>query len=94
MRPRFLSNIVLETLKANGTQGRLLYWYPGKVQQKRKAVSASFPDLSCRFLKETSLSKAELLADIDFLDVTVRRGLSGLENSPKPLLQQYLHATL
>ena len=39
---------------------------------KKKAVSASFPELSCRFAKESSVDKPSMLPDIDFLDVTAR----------------------
>ena len=55
------------------TQGRLLCWSPsGEAGQKRQKISAAHPDLSCRFVKEGSLSKSEFLADIDFLDFTAR----------------------
>ena len=33
---------------------------------------ASHPDLQARFLRENSLKKEAFLADIDFLDVTIR----------------------
>ena len=59
------------TSKANGTQGRLLYWHPTNAE-RRKAVSATFPELVCRFAKESSKDKPELLSEIDFLDVTAR----------------------
>ena len=57
-----------------GTQGRLLCWHPcGEQGQKRqKVVPASHHDLSCRFLKEGSKNKNELLADVDFIDVAAR----------------------
>ncbi len=64
--------------EANGTQGRLLTWHPGKVQHQKKAISAACPELSCRFAKEASASKPEMLADIDFVDVNVRPYLSCL----------------
>ena len=53
---------------------RLLCWHPcGEQQQKRrKVLAASSPDLSCRFVKEGSMDKSELLADIDHVDVTAR----------------------
>ena len=35
-------------------------------------LHASSPDLSCRFVKEGSMDKSELLADIDHVDVTAR----------------------
>ena len=48
----------------NGTQGRLLCWYPEKAET-RKALQSSYPELFARFVKESSLRKPELLADID-----------------------------
>jgi len=73
MRVMLVSNLDVQQRFANGTQGRLLYWFPDKLPQKRKAISASCPDLTARFMKETSMSKSEMLADIDFVDVTVRQ---------------------
>ena len=64
-------NVVCST----GTQGRLLQWQPDRdVADKRdqKALLASHPDLQARFLRESALRKESLLADIDFLDVTIR----------------------
>ena len=57
-----------------GTQGRLLCWHPCGEQQtkRRKVLLASHPDLSCRFVKETSLGKTALMADVDHLDVVPR----------------------
>ncbi len=46
------------------------------MQQQKKAISAACHELSCRFAKEASATKPEMLADIDFLDVTVRPRLS------------------
>ena len=62
--------------KANS---RLLCWHPcGEEQQKRrKILQASHPDLSCRFVKESSLNKAELMADIDHVE-------SGLDTALRP----------
>jgi hypothetical protein len=54
------------------TQGRLLQWQPEKDTVDKKALLASHPDLQARFLRENSLRKEALLADIDFLDVTIR----------------------
>ena len=45
------------------TQGRLLCWYPEKAET-RKALQSSHPELFVRFVKESSLKKEELLADI------------------------------
>ena len=41
------------------------------MQQQKKAISAACHELSCRFAKEASATKPEMLADVDFLDVTV-----------------------
>ena len=59
-------------MRPSGTQGRALYWHP-PFSVKKKAVSASFPELSCRFAKEASVTKASMLPDIDFIDVTARQ---------------------
>jgi len=67
-----VSNLDVQQRFANGTQGRLLYWFPDKLPQKKKAISASCPDLTARFMKEASMTKTEMLADIDFVDVTPR----------------------
>ena len=74
MRCMLTTNLDVEARFANGTQGRLLCWYPCGEQgeKRRKVVPASHPDLSCRFLKETSKNKNELLADVDHIDVTSR----------------------
>ena len=60
--------------KEKDLQGRLLCWYPSGEEQvkRRKVLPASHPDLSCRFCKESSMGKAELLADVDHVDVTAR----------------------
>ena len=55
-----VSNLDIEQRFANGTQGRILYWNPGKVQ-KKKAISAAYPELTCRFAKEASFTKPEML---------------------------------
>ena len=47
-------------------------WAPDKLRSK-KAVSAACADLTCRFAKEAAQNKTEMLADVDFLDVTVRQ---------------------
>ena len=38
----------------------------------KKAVLASHPDLQARFLREASLRKESFLADVDFIDCTIR----------------------
>ncbi len=55
-----VSNLDVEQRFANGTQGRILYWSPAKVQ-KKKAISAANPELTCRFAKESSIAKSEML---------------------------------
>ena len=59
-----VSNIDVEAKFANGTQGRLLCWAPEKAET-RKAIQASHPEIFVRFVKENSLKKRELLADVD-----------------------------
>ena len=59
-------------LRRLGTQGRLLQWQPDRDVADKKALLASHPDLQARFLRESALRKESLLADIDFLDVTIR----------------------
>ena len=52
-------------------QGRLFWWAPGSVDNK-KTLPASHPELLARFVKEGSTSKAELFPDIDTLDIQAR----------------------
>ena len=59
--------------QANGTQGRLVSWTPERPDKDKKALLASHPDLSARFVKEASVSKPILVADEDFIDVSVRQ---------------------
>ena len=73
MRCMMVSNLDVEQRFANGTQGRILYWHPDRLPEKRKAVSAASPELMCRFAIEAPMSKSEMLADIDFVDVCVRQ---------------------
>ena len=65
-RPNLLHhwNLALDQRFANGTQGRLLCWAPEKAET-RKALQASHPEIFVRFVKESSLKRRELLADID-----------------------------
>jgi hypothetical protein len=60
---------------ANGTQGRLISWAPEKPDKDKKALLASHPDLTARFVKEASVNKSELVADIDFIDVVCEKRL-------------------
>ena len=55
----------------SGSQGRLLYWTPTKVEGG-KPISATHPELMARFVKESSLRKSEWLPDVDFIDVHCR----------------------
>ena len=55
----------------SSTQGRLFWWAPGGVENK-KTLPASHPELLARFVKEGSTSKAELFPDIDTLDIQAR----------------------
>ena len=59
--------------QANGTQGRLISWSPDKLQEEKTVLLASHPDLTARFVKEASVNKHELVADADFIDVSVRQ---------------------
>ena len=68
-----ISNLDVERRFANGTQGRLLTWSPDKLPTQKQVVSAACAELTCRFAKEASKNKTEMLSDIDFLDVTVRQ---------------------
>jgi hypothetical protein len=58
---------------ANGTQGRLISWAPEKPDNEKKAFLASHPDLTARFVKEASVGRPELVADLDFIDVAPRQ---------------------
>ncbi len=64
MRPRPLMNCFVNICCArfaNGTQGRVMFWYPEQAKEKRKQVPSSFHHLYVRFVKESSLGKSELL---------------------------------
>ena len=87
MRTMLVSNLDVQQRFANGTQGRLLSWFPNRLPQKRKAVSASCPELTARFVKESAMNKREMLADVDFMDVNVRQ--ENINNVPgQPCLVQ------
>ena len=58
------------------TQGRLLHWSPADpdMEQSKKAVPASHPDISARFVKESALKKrGTFLPDVDMMDISVRQ---------------------
>ena len=68
------------------TQGRLLHWWAPGVETK-KAIPASHPEISARFLKETSLKKrSTLLPDVDWLDCNVRQ--ENLNTLGQPIMLQ------
>ena len=64
------------------SQGRLFYWSPGSVDGK-KALPSSHPELLARFAKEASAAKAELLPDIDILDIEARRETLKIRGEPQ-----------
>ena len=69
---RLTSNLAVDQRFANGTQGRIMYWHPKKTENRRLALAASHSDMMARFLKVTSMQKAELFPDVDHIDVQVR----------------------
>ena len=78
MRVMLIANVDVKQRFANGTQGRLLWWHPGSVE-RRKALASSHPELLARFAKESAYAtQAELLEEVDFMDVEARlEGLKG-----------------
>ena len=93
MRCMLVSNLSLEQRFCNGAQGRALHWHP-EMQQRRKAISASHPELLVRFAKESSMSKPEMVPDLDFMDVTARQEtLASVQGQPVllqvPLVPSY-----
>ena len=72
MRVMLLANIDMDQHFANGTQGRLLYWSPSKVEG-RAPLSAMRGDISVRFAKEASIHKENMSIEVDFLDIKPRR---------------------
>ena len=72
MRAMLVANLDVEQRFANGTQGRLMQWSPER-SQRGKALYSSHPELSVRFVKESSLRKREMFPDIDHMDVPVRQ---------------------
>ena len=72
MRVMLTSNLAVDQRFANGSQGRLLHWSPAEVEGS-KAVPASHPDISARFVKESAVQKrGQWLPDIDFMDIRMR----------------------
>lgn len=70
MRVMLVSNLRVESRFANGAQGRLLYWSPDP--KGNVPVPAYHNDLVLRFVKESSLQKREMIADVDHIDVEAR----------------------
>jgi len=88
MRVMLVSNLDVQQRFANGTQGRLLSWFPDKLPQKRKRVSASCPELTARFMKEAAMDKKEMLADVDFMDINVRQeNINNVPGNPAVQIQ-------
>lgn len=73
MRCMLVSNLAVDNRFANGTQGRVLYWSPDISSAQRKAVMSSRPDVFVRFAKESSMQKAEMVADLDHMDICARQ---------------------
>ena len=86
MRVMLISNIAVDERFANGTQGRLLHWHPGVTESKRRALPAYCGELLARFCKETSLSKVEMIPDMDFMDLGARQ--ETLNTRGEPILLQ------
>ena len=82
MRVMLISNIAVDERFANGTQGRLLHWHPGATESKRRALPAYCSDLLARFCKESSLSKQEMLPDMDFMDLGARQETLNIRGEP------------
>ena len=60
-----------------------MHWHPRKARSKGKAISASNPEILVRFAKEASMSKSEMIPDIDHIDVTTRtETLSSVAGQP------------
>ena len=76
------SNLAVDQRFANGSQGRLLHWSPPEVEGS-KAVPASHPDISARFVKESAVQKrGQWLPDIDFMDILVRQENLNIRGDP------------
>jgi hypothetical protein len=86
MRCMLTSNIAVEERFANGTQGRLMQWFPGATENKRRAVPAYHHDLLARFVKENSLSKPSMCPDLDYIDVGARQENLAVRGEPIMLL--------
>ena len=80
-----ISNLAVDQRFANGTQGRLLHWHPGATENNRCALPAYCPDLLARFCKESSLNKAEMLPDVDHMDIGARQENLAVRGEPNML---------
>ena len=63
-------------MRALRTQGRLLHWCPADpdVEESKKAVPASHPNILARFVKESALQKrGTFLPNVDMMDIAVRQ---------------------
>jgi hypothetical protein len=77
------SNLAVDQRFANGTQGRLLHWSPTDVEESKRAVPASHPEIMTRFVKESSVQKrGQLLPDIDMMDIPVRQENLNIRGDP------------
>ena len=82
MRVMLISNIAVDERVANGTQGRLLHWHPGATESQRRALPTYCSDLLAVFCKESSLSKQEMLPDMDFMDLGARQETLNIRGEP------------
>lgn len=88
MRCMLVSNLAVDQRFANGTQGRMMFWHPGETESKRQCLPASHPELMARFVKESSLSRAELLPDIDHMDLEARHETLHMKGEPVMVLDR------
>jgi hypothetical protein len=87
MRAMLLANISMPTRFVNGAQGRLLMWHPAQVTRNRP-VPATHRELFIRFAKEASSGKAELVNEVDFIDVEAKfEMIAGMWRSQPGLVQ-------
>ena len=71
MRVMLLANINVPNRFSNGAQGRLAYFQP---DGKGKTPVPSFhEDVGARFIREASLIKREMVADVDHIDIGPRQ---------------------
>ena len=63
-------------------EGRLLQWHLGATENKRRAIPAYNPDRLAKFCKESSLTKREMLPEIDMMDVGARQENLAVKGEP------------